>query len=175
MAYQATLSVHSDADRQKLRQRIHRALGLFGLLMLIAAAAVVAALIWRNPTQMNNPNEMPSQIIVTAVTLVFGAMIIFLWGMKMTPLLSYRKYLKEISSGLTRDVEGTIVSFDADTTFRDGVSFYALIVNIGDLQEPEDERLLYWDAQLPKPADIAPGDHVRFHAHGNDIIGYEKR
>lgn len=175
MEHLAIPSVHSDADRERNRRRIHRVLGLFCVLLLIAAALIVGALIWRNPNQMHNPNETPSQIIVSGVTLVFGALIIFLWGMKMTPLLSYRKYLKEISSGLTRDVEGVIVTIEEDTSFRDGISFYPVIINIGDLSDEEDERLLYWDAQLARPTDIAVGDRVRFHAHGNDIIGYEKR
>lgn len=174
MQAQSISRVHTEADRAKNRALIRRMLIVFGILLGIAIALIVAALIWRDPTQLNNPNEWPSQIAVMAITLVFGALLIFLWGMKMTPLMSYRRYLKDIFSGLTRDVQGIVVRIDEDTTFRDGVSFHAVIVNIGDVAEPEDERLLYWDSQLPRP-DISPGEDVFFLAHGNDIIGYEKR
>ena len=167
-------NLHGEMEKQRNDGRIRRVLIVFGVLVLIAAAIIIASLIWRDPTHMHNPNENMSQIITIAVTLVIGALIIFIWGMKLTPLLSYRKYLREIHSGLSRDVEGVVTQLDTETTFRDGLSFYGMIVNVGDLKDPEDERLLYWDAQLGKPP-VAVGDKVTVHAHGNDIISYTKR
>ncbi len=166
-AYQ---SLHGEIDQKNNDTRINRMLGIFGIAALIALALIIVSLIWRDSSHMNNPNEMASQIITIAITLVVGSLIVFFWGMKLTPLLCYRKYLKEITRGLSRTVEGVVVRFDEGTTFRDGLFFYAMIVNIGDLKEPEDERLLYYDARIARP-DIREGDTVRFQAHGNDIIG----
>ena len=165
--------MHRPEDSQRNEIRIRRMLVIFGIMTLVAAALITASLIWRDPTHMNNPNETMSQVITIAITLVWGALVIFLWGMKLSPRLSYRKYLKEIHGGLSRYEEGIITSVDEQTSFRDGLSFYGMILNIGDLENPEDERLLYWDAQLGKPT-VSAGDKLRIHAHGNDIIGFER-
>lgn len=165
--------LHGKKDSHRNDVRIRRVLILFGIITLIAAAAVTVSLIWREPTSLNNPNEMPSQIITIGVTLLWGVIIIFFWSMKMTPLMSYRRYLKECYQGLSRYEEGVITQVDQQTTFRDGLSFYGMILNVGDLDNPEDERLLYWDPQLGEPP-VKEGDRVRVRAHGNDVIGIAK-
>lgn len=174
MVNQHGAMLHGEADRQRTKARIARVLVVLGILTLVAAAGVTASLIWRDATHMNNPNETPSQIITIAITLVWGVAAIFFWGMKMTPLLSYRKFLRDLDKGLTREVEGVVTEIDADLSFRDGLSFYRLIVNVNDLENPEDERVLYWDAQLGKP-DLAVGERIFVVAHGNDMISLEKR
>ena len=79
-----------------------------------------------------------------------------------------------LRTGLHRTVEGRLTRFDTQTTFRNGLGFYAVMVNIGRGDDPEDDRLLYWDASLPKPA-LHEGDRVLFLVHGNEIIGLQKQ
>ena len=165
--------LHTEESENINNAAIKRFLAMAGTGTLIALLAIAAALVWRDASRMNNPNEVPSQVIVIAVTILWGAALIFLWGMKMSPLLSYRRYLREIRSGLSRTVEGVVTRFDTDTTYRDGISFYACVINVGGKGDPEDDRLLYWDTRLPRP-EIASGDRVAVRAHGNDIIGFER-
>jgi len=172
MSEQAPVYLHTDDMRNQNDAKIKRILTVFGIGTLLALALIVAALLWRDATHMNNPNETPSQVIVIAVTLVWGAALIFFWSMKMSPLLSYRRYLKETRQGLSRTVEGIVTRFETDTTFRGGISFYAMVINTGEKNDPEDERLLYWDVRLDRPA-ASPGTRARIRAHGNDIIGFE--
>jgi len=174
MEGQNIVYLHGEADRTKNGARIKRALTILAIGTLIVVGLIVALLIWRDATHMNNANETPSQMLIIAVTLVWGALLIFFSGMKVSPLLHYRRYLREIHGGLSREVSGMLVRFEEDTTFRDGLSFYAMVVTIGDGNEPEDERLLYWDARLARPG-VAVGDQVRIQAHGNDIIGFENK
>ena len=166
--------VHSAADRERNQKIIRRRLVVLGITAVLMIALVVASLIWRDNTRLNNPRESISELITIGATVLWGWFAVFFWSMKITPHMCYRKYLREIARGLTRTVEGQVVRFDEHTSFREGLGFYAMIVNIGDLQEPEDERLLYWDARLARPA-VAQGDSVRVLAHGNDIIGLETR
>lgn len=161
--------VHSQEDNARNRARIRKLVVLFAILLAVAAALVTASLILRENTSLDNPREMPSQVCAMAVTFVIGAIIIFLWSMKLSPLLAYRRYLRETAGGLTRDVQGIITRMDEDVTFREGLYFYGMIVNVGEPNNPEDERLLYWDAQKPKPA-WHTGGSACLRAHGNDII-----
>lgn len=167
-------NLHGDADSRRNGAAIRRMLILFGILMLIAALLITASLIWRSPTVVDNPRERTSQAITIAISLVWGAALIFLWGMKLTPRLAYRKFLRELHSGLSREVHGIVTDLNETTTFRDGLTFYGIIVNVGDANDPEDDRLLYWDAQLGRP-DVAVGDTVAVRAHGNDIMGMTKQ
>ncbi len=162
--------LHGQAEADANRARIRRVLIVFLFMTAVAAALVIFSLIWRDATHMHNPNEQASQMLTIGVTLLWGALILFFWGMKLSPLLCYRKYLREIHRGLSRTVEGVLTRVDEGLTFRDGINFIAVIVNVGNLEEPEDDRLLYWDARLRFPA-LSPGRAVRAQAHGNDIIG----
>ncbi|MDR0898577.1 MAG: hypothetical protein LBN04_12085 [Oscillospiraceae bacterium] len=164
--------LHSEADRARNQRRMRQTGLVLGGIALLMLAGIIAALLWRDATHMHNPNELPSQLLAMGITLLGGGLLIFLWGMKLTPLLKYRKYLREIRAGLNHQVEGTVSHIDEDTTSREGLSFFALLVNVGDPENPEDDRLLYWDGQLAKPG-LMPGQRVRILAHGNDIIGLE--
>ncbi|HML48764.1 MAG TPA: hypothetical protein PKE04_18640, partial [Clostridia bacterium] len=113
------------------------------------------------------------QWLTIAITLVWGGLAIFFWSMKMTPPMSYRRHLKEIHQGLSRQTIGRAVQFSQDATHREGLDFYALVINIGEKGDPEDERLFYWDAHKSKP-DLSPGDLLEIISHGNDIIGMRK-
>lgn len=167
----------ADLHESTLEARNNRAIkGLllgFACLTLVAAGLIVASLIWRDPTHLHNPNEQASQILTIGITILWGMVLIFLWSMKMSPRLSYRRYLRELRGGLSRTVEGMVMDLSEEQTFREGLHFYGMILSVGDGKDPEDERLLYWDAQLGRP-DLAIGDRVRIHAHGNDIIGLVK-
>ncbi len=165
--------LHKDVDMKHIIDRIRRVYIWLCALLLLWVVLVCGSLIWRDATSMNNPNETASQVITIGVTILFGSLLIFLWSMKLSPLLYYKRFLKEAYRGLSRELEGVIVRWDEETTFRDGLSFYALMVNVGDILEPEDERLLYWDGQLKRP-EFKLGDSVRLLVHGNDIIGLER-
>ncbi|MCL1964153.1 MAG: hypothetical protein FWF69_03730 [Firmicutes bacterium] len=173
MAAQGMAILHTEDHERQNDAHINRMLTILGMGTLFALGLIAAALIWRDATHMNNPNETPSQIVVVAATLVWGSTLIFFWSMKLTPLFSYRRYLREIRQGLFREAEGVLVRFDRETTFRDGISFYAMIINTGERGDPEDERLLYWDVRLKRP-EVDAGAMVRVKAHGNDIIGFEQ-
>lgn len=164
--------LHGEAQSQENNRRIVRAIRVLAIATALAAIGVVCSLIFRDATHMHNPNERASQLITIGITLLWGCFCIFFWGMKLTPLLRYRHYLADMASGLSRVEEGVVVRFEEQTSFRDGLGYRAMLINIGNLKEPEDERLLYWDPRLGIPS-IAEGARVRLLAHGNDIIGMD--
>ncbi|MDR1600449.1 MAG: hypothetical protein LBS11_11365 [Oscillospiraceae bacterium] len=153
-------AVYTAEDEAALAGQLRRswiAAGVF-------AAALAAALI---PTL-----ALRVQWATMLATVGLGALGIFLWGMKVTPALSYRKHAREIHSGLSRQVEGWLARVDeGQITFREGIDCYAFVVNVGDPNhpDPKDERLLYWDAQKPFP-DWRIGSKLKITAHGNDVI-----
>jgi len=151
--------VYSETDFTEINRQIRRGLSIAGGFAFVVLAIIVATLIVR------------WQWATMAVTILWGGLMIFFWGMKLTPPLAYKRHLKEIHEGLSRTTEGRVVSFDEETTFREGLDYFALTVNIGDQGDPEDDRLFYWDMQKPRPV-LSAADRVEIVSHGNDIIGF---
>ena len=164
-------ALHTARDKEKNRIQIRRWLIFLLAFAVLGAGLIAVSFSIRDATHINNPNENVSQALTIAVTLVWGGLLIFFWGMKLSPHLHYRRFLRELYSGLSRTLEGRVVEFDEGTTFRDGLLFYRLLINAGDLKNPEDERQLYWDARLERPM-LMEGLFVSARVHGNDIIGF---
>lgn len=80
-----------------------------------------------------------------------GFLAIFLWGLVLSPLNAYRKFLRDLLGGRKREYSGQFQCFEKLTTMRDGVSFYPFLLTIRDADNEKDERLLYWDSNLPLP------------------------
>ena len=165
--------LHGEKEQEANRKRIQRVLCIFGVGTLCAIGCIVFSFIYRDASSVHNPNEMKSQILTIAVTILWGSVVIFFWNMKLTPHLCYRRYLKESYSGLSRELVGQVVHFDTQATFRAHLYFYQLVINVGDPEDPNDERLLYWDARLQRP-ELQEGMQVTVRSHGNDIIGLHR-
>lgn len=80
-----------------------------------------------------------------------GFLAIFLWDLVLSPLNAYRKFLRDLLGGRKREYSGQFQGFEKLTTMRDGVAFYPFLLTIGDAENEKDERLLYWDSNLPLP------------------------
>ena len=173
MANASMTPLHSEAIEQENLKKIKKMRAWLIAWLLVGAALIVAALIWRNPATMDKSREMPARLIVIGVTLLFGGVWVFLHGLKLGPHLAYRRFLRDLKRGLSHDEMGVVVRFDEGETFREGLDFYQLVINVGDLKDERDERYLYWDANLPRPQ-LAPDDAVRVTVHGNDLVSLEK-
>lgn len=161
--------LHTQQIQTENARRIRATRRWLAAWLALTAALLVAVLIWRNPVSMDKTRELPAQLAATAVTILFGGGYLFLRGMKLSPLLCYRRYLREISHGLSHEEEGAVVRFSQQAAFRDGLDFYQLVVNVGDPKDEKDERILYWDASLPRP-ELAAGERVRVLVHGNELL-----
>ena len=53
---------------------------------------------------------------------------------------------------------------ETQIVMRDGVQYYPMMISVGDMEDPEDDRLFYYDAYLPRP-DWKPGELLTLTAH----------
>ncbi|WP_102410329.1 hypothetical protein [Beduinella massiliensis] len=107
------------------------------------------------------------------VTIVWGALAIFLGSLKLGPVYAYRRYLREVTSGLSRETQGVVVSYAEDLTFKEGVQFHVLTVNVGQTGDEEDDRIFYFDHYKPQPG-LTPGERVNVTSHSNFVIGLSR-
>ncbi len=168
------IPLHTAEDRQNNRQSIRTQLIVLAVILALGAALIICSLVWRDNTHLHNVREVPSQLITMGITIVFGSAAILFWSVRISPLLAYRRYLRDLTRGLSRSVDGILQEFDASPCTRDGLSFFRMVVNVDDPPSPNGERIVYWDAKLPRPQ-LAAGARLRLVVHGNEIIAMEAR
>ena len=102
--------------------------------------------------------------ITTALSLVLGAGIIFCEGLLLSPLRAYRRHLNNVLHGRTRTTTGAFKEMEEVAVDRDGVKYYPMMLSVGNMDDPEDDRLFYYDANLPRP-DWKCGEMLTVTAH----------
>ena len=111
--------------------------------------------------------------IVMALTILAVGAFIFCGSLLVRPVACYKKHLDNVMHGRTHIVCGAFKSMDEDPTNRDGVTYRAVIVNVGRMSEEKDDRLLYYDALLPIPP-WKEGDMLKITAHDKAIGAWER-
>lgn len=71
-----------------------------------------------------------------------------------------------------RVTTGVFKSFSNDVSDRDGVQCHAMLINVGEKDEPEDDRLFYYDMHKPRP-EIALGTHVTVRSNDRMVAAIE--
>lgn len=99
--------------------------------------------------------------------------LIFCWGLFLSPLHQYRKFLQSAVHGQNRTMEGYFKRFVDEKSERDGVYFIPLFINISNSGEEEDDRLFYFDANLPLP-DWKVGEKLSITSQDKTVISWQR-
>ena len=150
-----------DANRRERRRQIRRAL----MLALPFFALAIAAFVLR------------IELLCIAGFVIAGSILIFLYDLRIKPVLRYGRYLTEAHSGLTRQTVGALVRIGSDPVYQDGVNFYEVILNIYEDMAEEGERRFLLDVNKEIPRDWI-GQDVVVTSHGSfllDVAPVEKK
>lgn len=139
------------------------------LAALPCAAAVLAAAALLVLGRMRRSDTL--WMASAALTILGGGYFLFLFGVWAKPALDYLRHVRQMLNGRTRETEGVLVSVSDTPSARDGITCYALMLNLGS-GEPEDDRLFYFDAEKPRP-DALVGLRVRVRSNSNMIAAIQ--
>ena len=131
--------MYKQEDFESINQQFKRRAFLLLLPEIVLLTALVVSFIMR------------IQWLTVLLLCLMIAVFIFAWGVSLSPLASYRKYLQDLLTGRKRDYIGSFQGFDHDEVIRDGVSFTSFMLNVGNSLEQNDDRLLYFDRAFPLP------------------------
>lgn len=98
-----------------------------------------------------------------------GAVLIFMYDLRLKPALRYCAYLTEAHSGLSRQTIGALMRIGRDPVYQDGVNFYEVILNIYEDLDEEGERRFLLDAKKKIPEEWLQRD-VIVTSHGSFIL-----
>jgi len=129
---------------------------------LPAAALLAAAIAIFVHGQLSRNDTL--WMVTTALTIVGGAYFLFMYGVYVRPVSVYRRHLNYMLNGRMRVTTGVFKSFSEDVSDREGLDCYAMMLNVGDKDDPEDDRLFYYDAYKAKP-EVPFGALVTVHSN----------
>lgn len=112
----------------------------------VVLAAAIAIFVYG---QVNRSQHL--WMLTSALTMLGGGYLLFFYGVSVRPALIYRRNLRYLLNGRKRVTTGVLKEFSEDVTDRDGMEVYAMLVNVGERNDPEDDRLFYFDAYKPVP------------------------
>ncbi len=132
--------MYTEEDFAAVKKQKTRRLLCLWIPLGVLSAVIVALAVIRIP-----------EVWVSVLTILTGGSAIFAWGLFVSPVCAYYRHLDNVMHGRTHTVTGAFKEMDETPVERDGVEFYPMLINVGDLEDEEDDRLLYYDARLPRP------------------------
>ena len=102
--------------------------------------------------------------LTMGLTILLGAFAIFAYGLLLYPVVAYGRHLDDVLHGRVRSLTGAFKEMEESAVIREGVYYYPMMLNVGDMEDPEDDRLFYYDANLPRP-DWKKGETLTVTAH----------
>ena len=153
--------MYTQKDLEDISAQLWRRIGFWSLPQLSLMAALIYTLTIRNQTQ------------TIAVFVLMGWLAIFAAGVSIAPVASYRKYLRDLLCGRKREMSGVFKGFDENSVMRDKVRYLPLMLNVGDLADARDDRLLYWDLNLQLP-EWQAGERLWISSHDKAVTDWRK-
>ncbi len=131
-------------DVQKMiRKRLTVAIIPPVLVIAVAIAVFVYGQITRNDSLW---------MLTSTLTILGGGYFLFFYGLSVRPALIYRRHLGFMLGDRMRTTTGVFKAFSEDVTDHDGLECHAMLLNVGEKDDPKDDRLFYYDAHKPRPA-----------------------
>ena len=90
-------------------------------------------------------------MVTAALTVLGGGYFLFLYGVGVKPARVYRRHVDYMLNGRMRETTGVLKSFSDAISDREGLECHAMMLNVGEKDDPEDDRLFYFDALKPWP------------------------
>lgn len=108
-----------------------------------------------------------------ASTILCGAVCIFCMELFVLPVKHYRRHLDNVLHGRVRSTTGAFKEMEEKAVPREGVKYYPMMLSVGNPDNPEDDRLFYYDANLPRP-DWKAGEIITVTAHDKAVGAWSR-
>jgi len=90
-------------------------------------------------------------VFACASSMIAGAYVVFIYGVYLQPMRLYCRHVDYMLEGHKRETTGILTEVADQVTDKDGLDCFAMIINIGTQNNPEDDRLFYYDALKGTP------------------------
>ena len=112
-------------------------------------------------------------IVSGILTILGGGYAVFFYGVYLGPMRKYKKHLDYMLDGRKRVTEGILREVSQTVQDREGIDCYSVMMNVGEKNDPEDDRQFYLDAYKTMSGYQA-GDRIRIESNDRMIAGVTK-
>jgi len=153
--------LYTEQDYTEIRSQIRRRSLALGVPAVVMLAGVIVSFVFR------------IKWLTMGLSVLLGAFCIFGYGMLLYPVRAYGRHLDEVLHGRVRSTTGAFKEMEEQAVLREGVRYYPMMISVGDMENPEDDRLFYYDANLPRP-DWKVGEMLTVTAHDKALGAWVK-
>lgn len=151
--------VYTQDDLLSIKRQKTKRMVLVAIPAVLLFAGVIVSFIFR------------VKYVTMGLSVVLGAYIIFFYELFVAPVAAYQKHIDNALNGRTRSLTGAFKEMESTAVMREGVRYYPLLLNVGDMDSPEDDRLFYYDCNLPLP-EWKTGDLLTVTAHDKAMTAW---
>lgn len=160
--------MYSQSDLDNIQKMLQKRWKVTTLPAVLIIAIAIAVFVYG---QLSRSDSL--WMLTAALTILGGGYFLFFFGVYVRPVRIYRTHVNYMLQGRKRITTGVFKSFSRDVSDRDGVECYAMMLNVGDTDDPEDDRLFYYDVYKPLP-DCPIGSRVTVHSNDKMVALFEK-
>lgn len=153
--------MYSQQDLQDISRQLRTRILVWAIPEALLIAGIILSIIRR------------VELLTMLLVILFSFIAIFSWGLYLSPVRKYMKFLDSALNGRNRSLQGHFRFFEQEKAVRDGVQFVPFYVNIGEGSEEEDDRLLYYDSNLPTP-DWRTGEKLLVVSQDKAVISWQR-
>lgn len=138
--------MYSEKDWKEINDLLKKRLWI----TLVPGCILLAVAVWIFVYGQLNRSET-LWMLTSFLSILGGGYLLFFFGVYVRPALVYRRNLRYLLTGRKRTTTGIFKEFSEDVCDREGMEVYAMLINVGQRNDPEDDRLFYYDAYKPLP------------------------
>ena len=134
------------------------------LLMLLPAGLLLIGVVWSFIVRI--------KWLTILLSALAGCWMIFTYQILLVPRKAYRLHVRSALRIPGRNTDGYYLRMEETPVERDNVLYYAFYVNVGEKNDPEDDRLFYFDAMKPLPS-WQSGERLRVVSYDKFVSSYQ--
>ena len=139
--------LYTETDREQVKRERNKRLWVVLLPTVAFLLLAAASFIW-----FRLHHDVGGWIWSALITIIGGAYFLFFYEVYLRPVSQYRKHVEFMLDGRKRETLGILKERNDDVADHNGMDCRSLTVNVGERNDPEDDRLFYLDAQKAMPA-----------------------
>ena len=159
--------MYSQEDLQDISRLLRKRWKITAAPAVLLIAVAIAVFVYG---QINRSDSL--WILTAFLTILGGGYFLFFYGVYVRPARISRKHVTYMLTGRMRVTTGVFKSFSKDVSDREGLQCHAMLINVGDKDDPEDDRLFYYVVHKPCP-EMAIGTRVTVHSNDKMIASME--
>ena len=110
-------------------------------------------------------------MVTTALSILSGCYFFFMYGLYVRPMHMYRVHIDTMLHGRRHEASGVLKSINEKISLKNEVECCSFILNVGEMDDEEDDRLFYYDVHKGK-LDIPLGTRISIQSNDMMVADY---